>query len=145
MGGFLVSAISEKKKISWKIRIKVPTLIGMRGRGPVPSSCMMCRATFPVNGSTYWGSLGAEINAAAHTAGAGQIKPLSAVPSQEGMRSCSSHQPQGSCQLCPSGGCCHDKLPKGASAQFFCLFHSRWAGRKQISSFSGSLAIIRLR
>ena len=90
-------------------------------------------------------SLGAEINAAAHRAGAGQIKPLSAVPSQEGMRSCSSHQQQGSCQLCPSGGCCHDKLPKGASAQFLCLFHSRWAGRKQISSFSGSLAVIRLR
>lgn len=43
---------------------------------------------------------------------------------QKGMRSCSSQGPQGSCQLCPSGGRCHDKCPKGGSARLFCLFYS---------------------
>lgn len=137
VSGFLVSAISEKINILenkdqkfhhwWVWEVDLVLLPGWcagphsQWMGPLIEGLWEQKSTLLPTGQAQ-----------------GQIKPLSAVPSQEGMRSCSSHQPQGSCQLCPSGGCCHDKLPlKGASAQFLCFFHSRWAGRKQISSFQG--------
>lgn len=105
-----------------------------------------------MNSSTYWGFLGAEISAVAYGAGAVQIKPLSAVPGlRKGMRSYSSHRPKGSCQLGPSGGCCLEKFPKGASALLFCLLlssqlpPSAQAEKTQTFSFSGLLAVTRFR
>lgn len=63
--------------------MKVPSLIGMRGRESRPFFLVINRAAHSVNGSTCWGFLGAEINAVAYGAGAVQIKALSAVPGSE--------------------------------------------------------------
>lgn len=56
------------------------------------------------------------------------------------MRSHSSHRAQGSCQLCPSGGRCHDELPQGgvlypsASSQTKLMNYLLHAGREKANT-----------
>lgn len=149
---FLVSAVSYKKN---NLEKKSKSFITYRHEGAETldsSSWVINREAYSVNSSTYWGFVGAEINAVAYGAGAVRIKPLSAVPGlRKGMRSYSSHRPKGSCQLCPSGGCCLEKFPKGVRALLFCLLLSSQlppaaqAEKTQTFSFSGPLAVTRFR